>query len=77
MYTGDLLPRDRYEEWAEERRAGLRQKYLTLLSELAAIYEGRGDFDRAIETGLGRTTRWPATAPAAPWTTASTLTARS
>ena len=49
LYTGDLLPRDRYEEWAEERRAGLRQKYLALLSELAALYEERGDFDRAIE----------------------------
>ena len=49
LYAGDLLPRDRYEEWAEERRAGLRQTYLALLSELAALYEERGDFDRAIE----------------------------
>jgi len=49
LYAGDLLPRDRYEEWAEEPRAGLRQKYLALLSELAALYEERGDFDRAIK----------------------------
>ena len=49
LYTGDLLPRDRYEDWAEERRTGLRQEYLALLSGLSAIYEGRGDFDRAIE----------------------------
>ena len=49
LYEGDLLPRDRYEEWAEERRAGLREKYLALLSELAALYEEGGDFDRAIE----------------------------
>ena len=49
LYAGDLLPRDRYEDWAEERRAGLRQRYLALLSGLAAIYQGRGDFDRAIE----------------------------
>ena len=53
LYTGDLLPRDRYEDWAEERRAGLRQEYLALLSGLAAIYEGRGDFDRAIEALQG------------------------
>jgi DNA-binding SARP family transcriptional activator len=38
-YNGDLLPQDRYEEWAEERRTGLRQEYQTLLSELATIYE--------------------------------------
>ena len=48
LYAGDLLPRDRYEEWAEERRAELRQTHLALLSELAALYEEAGDFDRAV-----------------------------
>ena len=49
LYAGDLLPRDRYEEWAEERRAGLRRTHLALLSNLAALYEEAGDFDRAVE----------------------------
>ncbi len=49
LYTGDLLPRDRYEEWAEERRAGLRQTFLALLSELAALYEDASHYDRTIE----------------------------
>ncbi len=30
-YGGELLPEDRYEEWAEERRAQLRLRYLDLL----------------------------------------------
>src|SRR5215216_6713529 len=39
LYTGDLLPEDRYEEWAENRREELRQLYLALLIELAGCYE--------------------------------------
>ena len=37
LYTGDLLPEDRYEEWTQEKREELRQLYLTLLLELAAL----------------------------------------
>src|SRR5919199_4067496 len=35
LYSGELLPEDRYEEWLEGRRDELRQLYLTLLVELA------------------------------------------
>lgn len=49
LYAGDLLPRDRYEEWTEEHREALRRTYLSLLFELAALYEERGDPGRAIE----------------------------
>ena len=49
LYGGDLLPRDRYEEWAEARRTALRGTYLALLLELAALHEEDGDFDRAVE----------------------------
>lgn len=49
LYVGDLLPRDRYEGWAEGRREELRRTYLALLFELAALYEERGDLGRAIE----------------------------
>src|SRR5215218_5792640 len=53
LYSGELLPQDRYEAWAEERRAQLRGLYLSLLLDLAALYEGRKEFGEAIEA-LGR-----------------------
>jgi predicted ATPase/DNA-binding SARP family transcriptional activator/DNA-binding CsgD family transcriptional regulator len=53
LYAGELLPEDRYEEWAEGPRAHLRGLYLSLLFELASLYEERGDFEQA-ETVLGK-----------------------
>jgi DNA-binding SARP family transcriptional activator len=53
LYAGELLPADRYEPWAEERRAQLKELYLSLLLELAALYEERNEFGEAIEA-LGR-----------------------
>ena len=50
LYAGDLLPGDRYEGWAEEKRGELRRLYLDLLLELARAYEDRGDLGRAVET---------------------------
>ena len=49
LYAGDLLPEDRYEEWAVGRREGLRQLYLALLIELASLYEVRDEHASAIE----------------------------
>ena len=49
LYAGDLLPADRYEGWAEEKRAELRRLYLELLVELATACEERGDLGRAVE----------------------------
>jgi DNA-binding SARP family transcriptional activator len=49
LYAGELLPEDRYEEWAQERREELRQLYLTLLVELARLHEEREEFVPAIE----------------------------
>jgi predicted ATPase/DNA-binding SARP family transcriptional activator len=49
LYAGDLLPADRYEEWAEERRSELRRTYLSLLVELASLCEGRGEYEAAVE----------------------------
>jgi predicted ATPase/DNA-binding SARP family transcriptional activator/DNA-binding CsgD family transcriptional regulator len=49
LYAGELLPEDRYEEWAEGRREALRQLYLALHVELAALHEERGEHDRGIE----------------------------
>jgi DNA-binding SARP family transcriptional activator len=49
LYAGELLPGDRYEEWAEGRREELRQLYLRLLIELAGICEGRDEHEAAVE----------------------------
>jgi DNA-binding SARP family transcriptional activator len=50
LYPGELLPEDRYEGWAEERREKLRQTHLRLLVELAWLYEERGEFEASVET---------------------------
>jgi predicted ATPase/DNA-binding SARP family transcriptional activator/DNA-binding CsgD family transcriptional regulator len=49
LYAGELLPEDRYEEWAEERRRELQETYLSLLLGLASAYEERGDHGSAAE----------------------------
>jgi len=49
LYAGDLLPEDRGEAWADERREGLRLTYLSLLLEGAALHEERGEHGPAIE----------------------------
>jgi predicted ATPase/DNA-binding SARP family transcriptional activator/DNA-binding CsgD family transcriptional regulator len=48
LYAGELLPEDRYEEWVQERREGLKFTHLFLLLELAVLYEERGEFEGAI-----------------------------
>ncbi|MEX0761018.1 MAG: AAA family ATPase [Dehalococcoidia bacterium] len=50
IYSGDLLPEDRYEDWAQSRREELRTLYHTLLMELAALYEAAGEITNAIES---------------------------
>jgi predicted ATPase/DNA-binding SARP family transcriptional activator/DNA-binding CsgD family transcriptional regulator len=59
LYMGDLLPEDRYEEWAEGRRNELRQLYLALLIDLAGLYEGREEYALAIEVLRKATTEEP------------------
>lgn len=49
LYAGDLLPQNRYEEWAESRRTALKETYLGLLMELSRLYEERGETGPAIE----------------------------
>ncbi len=50
LYAGELLPDDRYEEWAVDRRQELRGTFLSVLVELAGLYEERGEHGRAVET---------------------------
>src|SRR5215203_6661378 len=49
LYAGELLPVDRYEEWAEEHRGRLREMHLSLLLGLARLSEEHADYDSAIE----------------------------
>ncbi len=49
LYAGDLLPADRYEEWAEDHRGRLRETYLSLLLGLARLWEERGEYHLASE----------------------------
>jgi predicted ATPase/DNA-binding SARP family transcriptional activator len=48
LYTGDLLPEDRYADWTEMRREALRALYRRLLSGLAALHEEHGAVAEAI-----------------------------
>src|SRR5688572_16219798 len=50
LYTGELLPDDRYEDWTFERREGLARRHLALLSKLAEFHEQAGDLPRAVES---------------------------
>ena len=53
LYAGDLLPEDRYEEWAVRRREELRGTYVELLLELARLHEDLREFEPAIEALSG------------------------
>src|SRR5437764_11406446 len=48
LYRGDLLPEDRYEDWAIRRRDSLRSAWFDLLLEVAGIHEQRGNPEHAI-----------------------------
>ncbi|HEX5501034.1 MAG TPA: AAA family ATPase, partial [Thermomicrobiales bacterium] len=47
--AGELLPEDRYADWAEPRRAALSEQRQRLLLELAALLEREGDCAGAAE----------------------------
>lgn len=48
LYSGELLPEDRYEEWAVRRREELHNRYVVLLRRLAELCEAQGDLAGAI-----------------------------
>jgi DNA-binding SARP family transcriptional activator len=53
LYVGDLLPEDRYEEWAAGRHDELATELLDALVELAELHERKGNVEKAI-TALRR-----------------------
>ncbi len=48
IYAGELLPEDRYEDWAAGRRETLRESYLGLLLDLARLSAATLDYRQAI-----------------------------
>ncbi len=48
LYGGELLPEDRFDPWAMERREALRSRYVLLLVGLAGALERQGDTASAI-----------------------------
>jgi len=48
VYTGELLPGDRFEDWAAARRERLKRLFLALVDLLATDAEQRGEFDEAL-----------------------------
>jgi predicted ATPase/DNA-binding SARP family transcriptional activator len=49
LYAGELLPEDRFEEWAEPRRTELRATRMRLLMESARLEEEGGNLPAGIE----------------------------
>ncbi len=64
LYSGELLPQDLYEEWIENHRTGLREMYVQLLVELAALHEKLGQPYPAIEKLERAVSEDPANEPA-------------
>jgi len=48
LYRGDFLEEDLYEDWAFAERERLRERFLTVLTELAECYVQQGRYRRAI-----------------------------
>jgi predicted ATPase/DNA-binding SARP family transcriptional activator len=52
-YTGELLPEDRYADWAQPRHDALKETQLALMVELAALQEQAGEPQAAVATLQG------------------------
>ena len=49
LYTGELLPEDRYEDWVASRRESLQWLYLSLQTKLGTMLETQGHIEQAID----------------------------
>ena len=49
LYRGDLLPEDRFEDWAEGPREAFRERHLGLLVEYAEVLSGRGQYTEVVD----------------------------
>jgi predicted ATPase/DNA-binding SARP family transcriptional activator/DNA-binding CsgD family transcriptional regulator/Flp pilus assembly protein TadD len=50
LYPGELLPDDLYEAWVESRHRELGDTFLSVMIELAGLYEEGGEYGRGVET---------------------------
>jgi predicted ATPase/DNA-binding SARP family transcriptional activator len=48
LYGGELLPEDRFEEWAGARRRALAERHIDLLTDLGCLQDEAGDHAEAI-----------------------------
>jgi predicted ATPase/DNA-binding SARP family transcriptional activator len=49
LYRGELLPEDRFEEWAEGPRETFRERHRGLLVEYAEVLSGRGEHTHVVD----------------------------
>jgi len=49
LYRGDLLPEDRFEDWAGGPREAFRERRLGLLMEYAEVLSGRGEHAQVVD----------------------------
>jgi predicted ATPase/DNA-binding SARP family transcriptional activator len=49
LYRGDLLPEDRFEDWAEGPREAFRERHLGLLVEYAEVLWERGEHTQVVD----------------------------
>ena len=49
LYRGDLLPEDRFEDWAEGPREAFRERHLGLLVEYAEVLSERGEHTQVVD----------------------------
>jgi DNA-binding SARP family transcriptional activator len=49
LYRGEFLAEDRYEDWPELQRRGLRDQFVTLLDRLGRHWFDRGDYGSCIQ----------------------------
>jgi DNA-binding SARP family transcriptional activator len=59
LYRGELLPEDRFEEWAEGPRETFRERHLGLLVEYAQVLSERGEHTQVVDVASAVTAADP------------------
>ena len=59
LYHGELLPEDRFEEWAEGPRETFRERHLGLLVEYAQVLSERGEHTQVVDVASAVTAADP------------------
>jgi predicted ATPase/DNA-binding SARP family transcriptional activator len=59
LYRGELLPEDRFEDWAEGPREAFRERHLGLLVEYAEVLSERGEHTQVVDVASAVTAADP------------------